>query len=115
MHKDVDVSSSYCNLFVLMKTARRRRKLYRTSCLKFLCSIVTVPEFQCRLRWGADDFVIWDIRSVQHYAVADYGGMQQGGTAPRLMEHAATMGDTPFFRRDDATLVHSRFVVQGCL
>ena len=48
-------------------------------------------------------------------AVADYGQSLDGGTPPRLMEHAATLGDVPFFRRDDGTVTQSRFVARGSL
>jgi taurine dioxygenase len=32
----------------------------------------TIPEYQFRLRWQPHTLVIWDNRSVQHYAVHDY-------------------------------------------
>ena len=30
------------------------------------------PDFQVRYRWGVGDIAIWDNRSTQHFAVADY-------------------------------------------
>lgn len=42
--------------------------------LSFLVSTASVPEHQVRLRWRPKTVVIWDNRSTQHYAVADYQG-----------------------------------------
>lgn len=48
------------------------------------------PEFHARLRWERNTVAIWDNRSTQHFAVADYGA------EPRLM-HRVTFGeDRPF-------------------
>jgi taurine dioxygenase len=40
--------------------------------LAFLFDHVRSPEFQCRFHWEPDSIAMWDNRSVQHYAVADY-------------------------------------------
>jgi len=76
--------------------------------LRELYSLPGVPEYQCRLQWKSPgDFVLWDNRCVQHYAVADYGREHDTG---RLMEHMATLGDRPFFQADDGTITYSDFV-----
>lgn len=33
---------------------------------------ITAPEIQARLRWQANTLAVWDNRSTQHYAVADF-------------------------------------------
>jgi taurine dioxygenase len=38
----------------------------------YLARASTVPEVQCRIHWTEGTVVVWDNRSVQHYAVADY-------------------------------------------
>ena len=40
--------------------------------LEFLLARVAVPEVQCRIRWEPGHVVVWDNRTVQHYAVGDY-------------------------------------------
>jgi taurine dioxygenase len=40
--------------------------------LGFLLDHVRSPEFQCRFHWESGSIAMWDNRSVQHYAVADY-------------------------------------------
>lgn len=42
--------------------------------LRYLQSVVTRPEFVCRVEWEVDSLTIWDNRCVQHYAVNDYAG-----------------------------------------
>lgn len=37
-----------------------------------LFALISVPEYQARFRWEAQSLVVWDNRSTQHYAVADF-------------------------------------------
>lgn len=60
-----------------------------------LADLVKVPEYQARFRWRkTGDLLMWDNRSVQHCAVADYWDEERGG-GPRWMDHVTTMGSTP--------------------
>jgi taurine dioxygenase len=34
--------------------------------------LITAPEVQARWRWQPDTLAVWDNRSTQHYAVADF-------------------------------------------
>lgn len=62
-----------------------------------LCALLNVPEYQCRFRWREEgDLLFWDNRCVCHYAVGDYGDVENGG-GPRWMEHVATLGTTPVY------------------
>lgn len=57
--------------------------------LQFLYRQASVPEYQLRVRWRPDTIVMWDNRSVQHYAVHDYYPQQ------RTMERITIAGDRP--------------------
>ncbi len=57
--------------------------------LSFLYSRATSPDLTMRHAWQKGDLVIWDNRSVQHYAVHDYGD------APRTMHRVTVIGDEP--------------------
>ena len=72
-----------------------------TALIKRLIGLAKVPEYQCRFRWHKEgDLLMWDNRSLVHYAVADYGE-DSGG--PRWMDHVATLGSTPL--DDEATFL----------
>lgn len=43
-----------------------------TTILRFLYDQAKTPEYQLRVRWEKDMVVMWDNRSVQHYAPHDY-------------------------------------------
>lgn len=58
--------------------------------LKFLYEHSTRPEFLYRHRWRRHDMVIWDNRSLMHYAVMDYPDNQ-----PRYMERCTVIGERP--------------------
>ena len=42
------------------------------SLLQFLYQQAKIPEYQLRVKWEPHTIVMWDNRSVQHYAVHDY-------------------------------------------
>jgi taurine dioxygenase len=45
--------------------------------LAYLFSHLQRPEFQCRWKWKLGDLAVWDNRSTQHYACADYAGLER--------------------------------------
>ncbi len=57
--------------------------------LQFLYRQASIPENQLRVKWRPDTIVMWDNRSVQHYAVHDYYPQQ------RTMERITVAGDRP--------------------
>ncbi|HIF66414.1 MAG TPA: hypothetical protein EYG17_01535 [Acidimicrobiia bacterium] len=57
--------------------------------LKFLFEHSTRPEFQVRHQWSPEDLVMWDNRSVQHFAVHDHGEKQ------RLIHRLQVLGPAP--------------------
>jgi len=50
----------------------------------------TRPEYIYRHTWSDHDLVVWDNRSLMHYAVMDYGD-----DTPRYMERTTCIGETP--------------------
>jgi taurine dioxygenase len=58
--------------------------------LQELFKVTAAPEYQVRLKWKANTVAIWDNRSTQHYAVADYM------PARRVMNRASIVGERPF-------------------
>ena len=59
------------------------------SLLTDLFDLAKVPEYQYRHHWHANTLVIWDNRSLQHYAVHDYWPER------RSMERVTIAGDRP--------------------
>jgi taurine dioxygenase len=57
--------------------------------LQFLYRQASVPECQLRVKWRPNTVVMWDNRSVQHYAVHDYYPQ------PRKMDRITVAGDAP--------------------
>jgi len=56
--------------------------------LALLFDQIKRPDYQMRVRWRPNSIVIWDNRSVQHYAVGDY-------TEPRIVERIVVAGAEP--------------------
>jgi taurine dioxygenase len=54
--------------------------------LQFLFAHLQKPEFQYRHRWQDGDLLIWDNRSVLHYAAFDYDER-------RIMHRVSVLGD----------------------
>lgn len=61
--------------------------------LAFLFDHVKKPDFTIRWRWQPDDIVLWDNRSMQHYAIPDYN-------ETRVMQKVGLRGDRPYGPRD---------------
>ena len=57
--------------------------------LTFLYRQATIPEYQLRVKWQPNTLVMWDNRSVLHYAAHDYY------PARRTMERVTVQGDRP--------------------
>jgi taurine dioxygenase len=57
--------------------------------LRFLYEAGHTPDLCYRHRWLPGDLVLWDNRSVQHYAVHDYG------EAKRTLHRVTIVGDEP--------------------
>ncbi len=57
--------------------------------LGFLYTHATRPEFCFRHRYRKGDVVMWDNRTLMHYAVCDYGDQ------PRYMERTTGIGEKP--------------------
>lgn len=59
--------------------------------LNYLFTLVaTRPDLQCRHRWTPGTLVIWDNRSLQHFAVGDYHGL-------RRMRRVEVRGNRPYY------------------
>ncbi|MGO9080734.1 MAG: TauD/TfdA dioxygenase family protein [Streptosporangiaceae bacterium] len=57
--------------------------------IRILQDYITRPEQTVRWRWREGDLAVWDNRSTQHYAIADYG------TAHRRGERVTVAGPLP--------------------
>lgn len=58
--------------------------------LDMLYSLPDIPEYQFRVKWEPHQIIIWDNRSVQHYAPRDFLPHR------RRMERYTLKGDRPF-------------------
>jgi taurine dioxygenase len=75
------VNAAYTTAFVGVEAADN------VALLDFLLRQVHVPEVQCRVRWLPGTVVLWDNRSLQHYAAGDYL------PARRIMERVSIAGE----------------------
>lgn len=57
--------------------------------LEFLFERSVRPDFTHRHRWEKGDLVMWDNRSLLHYAIHDHGD------APRLLHRVTVLGEPP--------------------
>ena len=60
-----------------------------TALLNYLFEHSTRPEYQARHQWRKGDLVMWDNRSVLHYAVHDHAD------EPRVIHRCQVLGPTP--------------------
>jgi taurine dioxygenase len=65
------------------------RRAESAGLLEFLFEHSARPDFQARHHWRAGDLVMWDNRSVLHYAVHDHGD------EPRTMHRVQVQGTPP--------------------
>jgi taurine dioxygenase len=65
--------------------------------LEFLYAQASIPEYQLRVKWEVDTVVMWDNRSVLHYAPHDYYPQR------RTMERVTVSGDRPLGVAGDYT------------
>ncbi len=66
------------------------REFESAKILDMLYRLPEIPEYQFRVKWEPNMIVIWDNRSVQHYAPRDYL------PAHRRMERLTIKGDRPY-------------------
>ena len=66
--------------------------------LQFLFEHSARPDFQARHRWQVGDLVMWDNRSVVHYAVHDHGD------DPRTINRLQVQGDVQVGGSDEAVI-----------
>jgi len=77
------------------------------SILEFLLQQTARPEIQLRIKWEPGTVVIWDNRSVQHYAPPDYWPQR------RRMERVTVEGQAPIPASSDDRVIHHRIEVDG--
>lgn len=71
-HEDNDREALYvCRAFTTRFAGWRRKE--SMGLLEFLFEHSVRPDFQARHQWSRGDLVMWDNRSVLHYAVHDHG------------------------------------------
>ncbi len=80
--KALYVNGNFTKHIIGMPPDESEALLYR------LFSHATRPEFVYRHHWQLHDLVLWDNRSVMHYAIADY-------EEPRIMHRIVVQGGVP--------------------
>ncbi|MCY3821215.1 MAG: TauD/TfdA family dioxygenase [Gammaproteobacteria bacterium] len=80
--KALYVNGNFTKYILDLPSGESEALLYR------LFAHATRPEFTYRHRWEPDDLVLWDNRSVMHYAVRDYDEQ-------RIMHRFVVKGGTP--------------------
>lgn len=81
--KALYVNANFTRYILDMDERESERLLYRL----FIHS--SRPDFSYRHAWEVGDLVMWDNRSVMHYAISDYD-------EPRVMHRIVVKGDTPY-------------------
>ena len=81
--KALYVCRAFTQHFVDMTTAESR------GLLEFLYERSARPDFTYRHRWEQGDLVMWDNRSLLHYAIHDHGD------EPRLLHRITVQGEVP--------------------
>ena len=76
------VNANFTKYLCDMDAGASEKLLYR------LLTHASRPEFVYRHHWQLNDLVLWDNRSVMHYAISDYD-------EPRLMHRIVVKGDVP--------------------
>jgi taurine dioxygenase len=64
------------------------------------------PEFACRFQWQEGSVAMWDNRSCQHYAVADFWPHERKMERVTLLD-ASPADEVPFFEDDSGTRHYS--------
>ena len=80
--KALYVNANFTRYVVDLPADESERLLFR------LLAHATRPEFVYRHHWQLDDLVLWDNRSVMHYAISDYD-------EPRFMHRIVVQGGKP--------------------
>ena len=76
------VNANFTRYILGLPDAESERLLFR------LLAHASRPEFVYRHHWDVDDLVLWDNRSVMHYAIADY-------SEERVMHRIVVQGNKP--------------------
>ena len=80
--KALYVNGNFTKYICDMPTEESEKLLFR------LFAHATRPEFTYRHQWAINDLVLWDNRSVMHYAIGDYDEL-------RTMHRIVVKGDVP--------------------